>query len=406
MLGRRAIRSVAKSRRIRRPDLGARAPPLPMKPPGIHLRYAFEATEQSGAGIEHPLFDTLAALQAHGSITHAAQALGLSYRHVWGALRTWEAELGQPLVHWVRGTRAQLTPYALRLMWAERQARTRMRPHLEALRAELRHVLAVAETPGIEVIDMLASHDLGLPHLQGLAARGGLHLSLTFAGSAEALRGLAEGRCQLAGFHAPHLPEGSTVFAEALRPLLRPGEHKLIGSHSRRQGLMYLPGAAGNPTLRGLAEGRWRFVSRQPGSGTRLLLEHLMHEAGLPLAGVDGVDQRIEHTHVAVAAAVAAGTGDVGLGLEAAAREFGLAFVPLADEDYYFVCLKPALENPAVMRLRTLLGTPRWAGALQALPGYQAQRAGEVLSLTRALPWWEFKRKRRRRATPAASPMG
>ena len=368
-----------------------------MKPPGIHLRYVFLPTKQAGARIEHPLFDTLAALQAHGSIKHAAQALGLSYRYVWGALRTWEAELGQPLVLWQRGTRAELTPYALRLMWAERQARTRMTPHLEALRAELRHVLAVAESPGIEVLEVLASHDLGLPRLQALAAQHELHLGLTFAGSAEALRALQDGRCQIAGFHVPHLPEGSTVFAEALRPLLRPGEHKLIGSHSRRQGLMHLPGAATSPTLRDVAEGRWRFVQRQPGSGTRLLLRHLMQTAGLPLDALEGAhaQQRVEHTHVAVAAAVAAGMGDVGLGLEAAAREFGLAFVPLAVEDYYFVCLKPALDQPAVQRLRQVLAMPQWAETLQALPGYQVQRPGEVLSLTRALPWWEFKRPRR-----------
>ena len=367
-----------------------------MKTPSVHLRYEFGPTEQTGARIDHPLFDTLAALQAHGSIKHAAQALGQSYRHVWGALRKWEAELGQPLVSWVRGTRAQLTPYALRLMWAERQARTRMTPHVEALRAELRHAFAAAAAGEFDAIDVLASHDLGLPRLQALAAPHGLHLSLTFAGSAEALRGLREGRCQLAGFHAPRLPEGSTVFAKALRPLLHPGEHKLIGSHSRWQGLMYsaasLPEA---PTLRGLAEGRWRFVSRQAGSGTRLLLEHLMQSAGLPLAH-PALDERIEHTHVATAAAVAAGMGEVGLGIEAAAREFGLAFVPLIEEDYYFVCLKPALETPAVLRLRRVLALPGWAEATRALPGYHVERPGEVLALTRALPWWAFQQARRR----------
>lgn len=364
--------------------------------PGIHLHYTFERDEQAGARMVHPLFDTLAALQAHGSIRHAAQALNLSYRFVWGALHDWEAELGQPLVLWMRGTRAQLTPYALRLLWAERQARTRMTPHLEALRAELRHTLAVAEAGHLDAVDVLASHDLGLPRLQTLAARQNLHLSTTFAGSAEALRGLNEGRCQLAGFHTPHLPEGSTVFAAALRPLLRPGEHKLIGSHSRWQGLMYAPGLGEAPTLRGLAEGRQRFVNRQTGSGTRLLLEHLMHAAGLPLGGIDGFDERIEHTHVAVAAAVAAGLADVGLGVEAAAREFGLAFAPLVEEDYYFVCLKAVLESPAVQRLRRVLALPRWAEALAGLPGYRVQRAGEVLALTRALPWWDFKRPRRR----------
>lgn len=137
-------------------------------------------------------------------------------------------------------------------------------------------MLAIAEAGQLDAVEVLASHDLALPRLQTLAARDPLHLSIAFAGSAGALRRLNEGLCQLAGFHAPRLPEGSTVFAEALRPLLRPGEHMLIGSHSRRQGLMYAPGPAEAPTLRSVAAGADRFVNRQTGSGTRLLLDRLL----------------------------------------------------------------------------------------------------------------------------------
>jgi putative molybdopterin biosynthesis protein len=198
------------------------------------------------------------------------------------------------------------------------------------------------------------------------------------------------------------VPRGAgsgSVFARELRPLLRPGTHKLIGSHTRRQGLMLGAALAAEPRdgaalLRALAAGRWRFVNRQPGSGTRLLLEHLLAEQALDGGGIQGYDSHIEETHVAVAAAVAAGTADVGLGVEAAAHEFGLAFVPLAEEDYYLVCLKAALDTPAVLALRLALASPAWAEALQGLPGYGLQRAGEVLSLTRALPWWRYRKQR------------
>jgi putative molybdopterin biosynthesis protein len=82
----------------------------------------------------------------------------------------------------------------------------------------------------------------------------------------------------------------------------------------------------------------------------------------------------------------------VGLGIEAAAAQFGLDFVPLMAEDYHLVCLKDALDHPAVQRLRQVLAGPRWLQALDALPGYQrADSIGEVLSLTRALPWWQFR---------------
>ena len=392
-----------------------------MKPHGIHLRYTFENQGQQGAEIENPLFDLLSALQQQGSIGQAASALGLSYRHVWGALKHWEDVLGQSLVLWAKGRHARLTPFAERLVWAERQARTRMTPHVEALRTELKRVFALAEDTGLPLLDVAASHDLGLPQLQTLAeAEAGVHLSLRFAGSEEALRSLLDGRCTLAGFHVPRLgdaPGGSDHFARALRPLLKPGTHKLIGSHWRRQGLMFRRGP-GTPfdglvpgdLLRALAQGQGRFVNRQPGSGTRLLLDHLLQAAGLQASGIDGYTTHIEHTHVAVAAAVAAGKADAGLGIEAAAHGFGLDFLPLAEEDYFLVCLKPALQLPAVKTLCAVLASPAWLQVLARLPGYGAQKPGEVLSLTRALPWWHYRAPKRnataneRRHSPASAP--
>ncbi len=386
-----------------------------MTPRGIHLRYTFEGLGQQGAQIENPLFDLLSALQQQGSISQAAVALGLSYRHVWGALKHWEDVLGQPLVLWAKGRHARLTPFAERLVWAERQARTRMTPHVEALRTELNRVFALAEDTALPLLDIAASHDLGLPQLQALAeAQGSVHVALRFAGSEEALRSLLDGRCTLAGFHVPRLDNeapGASRFARALRPLLKPGTHKLIGSHWRRQGLMVrrgpdspFHGTAAADLLPALARGVGRFASRQPGSGTRLLLDHLLQAAGLDATRIDAGGARIEHTHVAVAAAVAAGKADAGLGIEAAARGFGLDFWPLAEEDYFLVCLKPALELPAVQALRAVLASPAWLQALAGLPGYGVQRPGEVLSLTRALPWWNYRAPRRRRARhdPAA----
>jgi putative molybdopterin biosynthesis protein len=364
-----------------------------MNPKHISLAYSVEAGEQSGAAFDNDLFELLAAVHEHGSISHAAVAMKRSYRYTWGELRRWEQVLGQPLVDWVQGQRAKLTPYAQRLLWAERQTRVRMTPHLEALRAQLRHVFAVADDPHLEVLDVCASHDLGLPQLQSIAAGGKLHLDLKFAGSQEALRALNDGRCDVAGFHVPPLVRGSEVFTAALRGLLEPGRHKLIGSHRRLQGFMFRkadPRAGSLQETRDLADGRWRFVNRQPGSGTRMLMDHLLHEAGMQPEAIAGYLTHTENTHVAVAASVAAGAADAGLGIEAAARAFGLDFAPVVQEDYFLVCLKPALESAAVRRLRGVLASAGWRDALTALPGYQPQRPGQVLSLTRALPWWQF----------------
>jgi putative molybdopterin biosynthesis protein len=364
-----------------------------MQSRGVHLGYSFQPDGQRGADVQNPLFDLLSALREHGSIQHAARAMGASYRHVWGAFKHWEGVLGESLVTWTQGQPARLTPFAERLLWAEARARARLTPHIEALRVELERVLAEALDGGQQVLTVFASHDLALPLLRERAsAAHRLHIELKFVGSMDALRALAEGRCVVAGFHVPPMSAASDVFARQLKPLLKPGRHKLIGCTRRTQGLLV---RAGNPlALRDLADlGRAgvRFVGRQPGSGTRLLTEHLLRQRGVAPERVVPPDAHAEDSHVAVAAAIASGSADAGIGIEAAARRFGLDFVPLVEEDYFLVCLRDALEHPAVIKLREVLQGPTWRETVEALPGYAASQAGEVLSLTRALPWWHFR---------------
>ena len=379
-----------------------------MKSRGVHLQYSFEASDQRGALLHNPLFDLLTAVHESGSIQHAAKALGASYRHIWGQLKRWEGVLGEPLVTWAQGQPARLTPFADRLLWAETRARTRLTPHIEALRAELERVLAEALDGSQHVLTMFASHDPALPLLRDLASAGqGLHIDLRFAGSVDALRALAQGRCRVAGLHVPALASGSAQFARALKPLLKPGLHKLIGCLRRQQGLMV---RAGNPlALRGLADlartgpAAPRLVNRQPGSGTRLLMDHLLAEQATAAAAICGYFDAPEDSHLAVAAAVASGAADVGPGIEAAALQFGLDFVPLVAEDYYLVCLKDALDHPAVAKLRQALDSQSWPQALQGLPGYSPARSGQVLSLVQALPWWHFRQARPAAPAPAGA---
>jgi putative molybdopterin biosynthesis protein len=366
-----------------------------MRHRGVQLQYRFGAPSQHGADIDNPLFDLLSALAAAGSIQQAAVALGLSYRHLWGRLKQWEDALGEPLVVWARGQPARLTPFAERLLWAERQARVRLAPHIEALRHELQRVLDEALDGSRQVLRIDASHDLLLPALQALAAeQQRLHLELRFAGSLDALRSLAQGRCIVAGFHAPLQLDRGEHYAQALKPLLVPGRHKLIGCMRRCQGLMV---AAGNPLrVTGLADAaarRLRLASREPGSGTHLLGEYLAHAAGIDPARL--AVAAVENSHLAVATAVASGQADAGLGLEAAARSEGLGFVPLIEEEYFLVCLADALEQPAVRALREVLASPAWRQAAGSRVGYATMpAAGQVLSLTRAFPWWRFRSPR------------
>jgi putative molybdopterin biosynthesis protein len=364
---------------------------------GLHLRYAFESGEQRGAALDNPLFEMLAAVAEAGSIRHAARTLGTSYRYVWDSLRKWEKTLGEPLISWSQGRRARPTEYALKLLWAERRVRTRMQPHIEALRAGLARVLADARDERHQLLTVRASHDLALPILQRhVAEAANLHLDLGFQGSVDALRALNAHECLVAAFHVPALRGAAPVFARALRPLLKPGMHKLIACSQRMQGLMVRKEhAAQVRTFPDVLRQRLRFVNRQAGSGTRMLVDHLMDEHSVAPASLPGYLEHIEHTHVAVALCIASGVVDAGIGVEAAALQFGLHFVPLVEESYFLACLDSNVEHAAVQRLREVLAGPGWREILANLPGYQpAAAAGSLLVIEDALPWWRRKGRR------------
>jgi putative molybdopterin biosynthesis protein len=351
---------------------------------GLHLRYAFEPGEQQGATLGNPLFELLSAVLEGGSIRHAAQALGASYRYVWGALRKWEKTLGEPLIIWSQGQPARPTQFAERLLWAERRARVRMQPHIEALRSDLARVLNDARDQRHQLLAVRASHDMALPVLQRhIADTADLHIDLTFQGSVDAVRSLNERQCLIAGFHVPILDAAAPIFSKALKPLLKPGLHTLIGCSRRTQGLMMRRELAAQ--VRGFADIRHlqlRFVNRQAGSGTRMLVEHLMQQHAIAPDALVGYEQHIEHSHVAVALCIASGVADVGVGVEAAALEFGLHFEPLVEENYFLGCLKDNLSWPAVERLRTV-------------PGYKPSEApGSLLAVDDALPWWRPRTRR------------
>lgn len=360
----------------------------------VELSYAF-ASRKADGWIRNALMDLLHAVQEQGSISGAAKAVGRSYRHVWGELKRWEAELGHPLIHWEKGQRARLAPFGEKLLWAERQAQARLAPQIEALHADLERAFAAAFEDQAQVLTLFASHDDGLSLLRGYAVQHArLHLDVRFCGSVDAIAALNEGRCTLAGFHSSQQPGLGSVTQRAYQPLLQPGRHKLIGFADRSQGLMVAPG---NPlrltSMHGVALHRARFVNRPLGSGTRLLCDELLARDGVPPHDVEGY-ARAEPSHAAVALAVASGTADCGLGIEAAARARGLDFVALLHERYYLVCLKDALDQPPLLALRELLQAPAWQEELAQLAGYRPWRSGEVLSLKAQLPWWKLPPKR------------
>jgi molybdate-binding protein len=217
-----------------------------------------------------------------------------------------------------------------------------------------------------------------------------LHLDTRFCGSVDAIRALNEGRCVMAGFHTLQHPAPGSLAEHIYKPLLQPGLHKIIGFAERTQGLMV---AKGNPlglqSLQDITRTSARFVNRTRGTGTRVVLDELLAQAGIAPASIQGYDTA-EQSHTAAALSVSSGAADVALGIAIAAQAQGLDFVPLVQENYHLVCLKSALQEPAIASLLTLLQSPAWQARLAALPGYTPARSGEVLSLREVLSWWSF----------------
>jgi putative molybdopterin biosynthesis protein len=367
----------------------------------LQFNYTFDRSPAPPAGqeasplIRNPLLDLLHAVQESGSISAAARRLGLSYRHVWGELKRWENELGHEVIVWEKGQAARLSEFGTKLLWAERQAQARLSPQIEALRADLERAFAVAFDDATHVLALYASHDDALTALRAhAAAKHQLHLDIRFTGSVDAIRALNEGRCVMAGFHTVQQPDPGSLAGQTYKPLLKPGLHKIIGFARRTQGLMV---AKGNPlglaALQDLQRTGARFVNRALGTGTRVLLDELLAQAGLGASAINGY-AHCEPSHAAVAQAVAGGQADVGLGIKAAARARGLDFVPLIEEDYHLVCLKSALDEPAVQALCQVLRNAAWQIELQQLPGYRLASpgaSGQVLSLRKTLPWWNYR---------------
>ena len=363
----------------------------------VELSYQLSPQRGKTALIRNPLMDMLHAVREQGSISKAAKALDLSYRTVWGALKNWEVTLGRPLIVWDKGQRAQLTEFGEKLLWAERQAQARLAPQIEALRGDIERAFSSAFDDNTHVLTLYASHDAALTALREQAATHSLHLDIRFMGSVDAIAALNAGRCTMAGFHTLEQPQIKSMAALAYRSLLKPGLHKLIGFAQRSQGLMV---AKNNPLgitgLTDLKRPDVRYVNRAEGCGTRVLFDELLLQAGMVASDILGYQSQ-EPSHTSVAQAIASNSADAGLGIEAAAREKGLGFVPLIQERYHLVCLKSALPEAPVQALLQVLQSRNWQLTLEKLPGYDAgitgkADSGKVLSLRAMLPWWNYRK--------------
>jgi putative molybdopterin biosynthesis protein len=221
------------------------------------------------------------------------------------------------------------------------------------------------------------SHDPLLDELADLMRRRWRDslVASSHVGSMGGIMAVKRGEAHLGGIHL--LDEASGTYnVPYLRKYFPEGGVALVECVERIQGLMV---PAGNPKgIKGFADlVGLEYVNRQKGSGTRILCDYLAKQNKLDTTAIRGYE-REEFTHTAVAAAVAAGTADAGMGILSAARIYGLGFIPLCEEQYDLLFAQDALELESVKRLLEVLASPEFARRLEALGGYTIHTPGEI----------------------------
>jgi putative molybdopterin biosynthesis protein len=355
-----------------------------------HLEVGLACGWRIGAGSAPPeeaqLLALLDGITRTGSIAAAAREQGLSYRSAWGRIEKWQVILGQSLLDATRGSGSRLSAFAERLLDIDRRLHRRLAPQLAVARDEMRRALMASPAHTATVrLSIVASHDLALVRLRELLETSGHEVDVQFRGSVESLATLARGGCDVAGFHCPEGEIGRRIWPE-YRRLLKPRKHALFRLCRRTQGLIV---QKGNPKrVRGvadLARKGVRFLNRQPGAGTRLLLDLLLRKDGVDPSQIRGYASE-EYTHAAVAALVAGGEADAALGIEAAARRFGLDFVSLVAEDYFLVMRRDRLRDAPLVVLKSHLVSAAFRNAIKSFGGYDARHAGEEVPIRDPAP--------------------
>lgn len=198
------------------------------------------------------------------------------------------------------------------------------------------------------------------------------------ASSQSALDALPRRLAHVAGTHLPGDGKEANV-AQAERAVGRAGG--LVATYaSWEQGLIVAPG---NPkalrSVADLARREVRIVNREPGSGSRKLLDELMARDAMSPGDIAGYGSVVP-SHTAVARAVAAGTADAGIGLEAVSRSFGLDFMPLSEVRFDLVIPDEHTSHPVVRAMLDVLSGARLRADLAGLPGYSTSGTGDVVA--------------------------
>ena len=227
----------------------------------------------------------------------------------------------------------------------------------------------------------IGSHDLTLDLLAQLLAGRDRRLVSANVGSVGGLVALQRGEAHLAGSHLldPQTGEYNVTY---LPSYLAGVPLRLMALVQREQGLLVKKGNPQNiKSLVDITRPGVRFANRQRGAGTRVLLDYHLNLSGISPESITGYHQE-EYTHLGVAAAVASGRADCGLGIAAAAQALDLDFVPLFQERYDLVIPTEHARSPLLEPLFEIIAGKEFRAEVAAMPGYDVSVMGRLIQET------------------------
>lgn len=229
---------------------------------------------------------------------------------------------------------------------------------------------------------VIGSHDPLLDELADMLHLGDprLYMSSSHVGSMGGIMAIRRGEAHMAGCHLLDTADG-TYNRSFIRKYFPKGDVKLVSCVGRQQGLMV---ARGNPlnicSFADISRQGIRYVNRQKGSGTRILTDYLCSREKVEPSDVYGYT-REELTHTSVAAQIACGSADVGMGIYSAAKLYDLDFIPICIEEYDLIIPDHAWDSPMVQQLLTILRSDAFREKILSMGGYTAEHPGQVLCL-------------------------
>lgn len=229
---------------------------------------------------------------------------------------------------------------------------------------------------------VIGSHDPLLDELADMLHLGDprLYMSSSHVGSMGGIMAIRRGEAHMAGCHLLDTADG-TYNRSFIRKYFPKGDVKLISCVGRQQGLMV---ARGNPlnicSFADISRQGIRYVNRQKGSGTRILTDYLCSREKVEPSDVYGYT-REELTHTSVAAQIACGSADVGMGIYSAAKLYDLDFIPICIEEYDLIIPDHAWDSPMVQQLLTILRSDAFREKILSMGGYTVDHPGQVLCL-------------------------